>query len=169
MSDLRDSERGVPTALASRWRGRDDPARHSIDEDPVTPEQPPPAGAVTGSVRAWLRAEGLAVLALSIVLYWLLGGSWLLFALLFLAPDLSFAAWLGGPKLGAAVYNLAHAYVLPLTLLAALLVLEIGRPAPLVLIWLAHLGFDRALGFGLKYPAAFGDTHLGRLGRRTGG
>jgi hypothetical protein len=34
------------------------------------------------------------------------------------------------------------------------------QPAPFGLIWLAHSGFDRMLGFGLKYPTFFGDTHL---------
>jgi hypothetical protein len=42
-----------------------------------------------------------------------------------------------------------------------MLILELGRPAPLLLIWTAHIGFDRALGIGLKYPTGFGDTHLG--------
>ena len=30
----------------------------------------------------------------------------------------------------------------------------------------AHTGADRLLGFGLKYPTGFADTHLGRIGRR---
>ena len=38
----------------------------------------------------------------------------------------------------------------------------IGRDVGL--IWLAHVGFDRVLGDGLKYPSAFGDMHLGRIG-----
>jgi hypothetical protein len=118
--------------------------------------------AVRGAVRAWLRIEGLAVLALSITLYWLLEASWLWFGLLFLAPDLSFAAYLRGPRLGARVYNLTHTYAVPLALLAAALALELGRPATLLLVWTAHIGFDRALGFGLKYPTAFRDTHLSR-------
>jgi hypothetical protein len=33
------------------------------------------------------------------------------------------------------------------------------------LIWLAHIGADRGLGYGLKYATAFGDTHLGYIGR----
>jgi hypothetical protein len=121
---------------------------------------------VSGAVRAWLRAEGLAALALSVTLYWVLGAGWLWFALLFLLPDLSFAGYLAGPRIGAMAYNLAHTYVLPLVLLAAMLILELGRPAPLVLIWTAHIGLDRALGFGLKYPTAFADTHLSRVGER---
>ena len=126
-------------------------------------------GAVTGAVRTWLRAEGLAVLALSVTLYWVLGASWLWFALLFLAPDLSFAGYLAGPRTGALAYNLAHTYVLPLGLVTVALLLELGRPAQLGLIWTAHLGFDRALGFGLKYPTAFADTHLGGSQRKTDG
>ncbi|MCS4316879.1 hypothetical protein M2407_001178 [Serratia sp. BIGb0234] len=34
------------------------------------------------------------------------------------------------------------------------------------LIWGAHIGFDRALGYGLKYASGFADTHLGGLGRK---
>jgi hypothetical protein len=30
----------------------------------------------------------------------------------------------------------------------------------LSLIWTAHIGFDRLLGFGLKYSNRFKDTHL---------
>ncbi len=38
---------------------------------------------------------------------------------------------------------------------------------PEAVIWFAHLGFDRLLGYGLKYPTTFGDTHLGMSGRRA--
>jgi hypothetical protein len=116
--------------------------------------------AATGAVRALLRLEGLAVLALSLTVYWVLEASWLWFALLFLAPDLSFAGYLRGPRVGALAYNLAHTYVVPLALMAAAVALELGRPATLLLVWTAHIGFDRMLGLGLKYPTAFRDTHL---------
>ena len=130
---------------------------------------PRPAGAVAGAPRRWLRLEGLAVLALALLLYRQGGHSWLLFALLFLAPDLSFAAYLAGPRAGAAVYNLAHSYVGPA--IAAALALLTGRPPVVATIWAAHVGFDRALGYGLKYATSFHDTHLGRIGpgRRDGG
>jgi hypothetical protein len=36
-------------------------------------------------------------------------------------------------------------------------------PVQIALIWLAHLGLDRMLGYGLKYPTEFNDTHLQRL------
>ena len=91
------------------------------------------------------------------------GGSWLAFAVLFFAPDLSFAGYVAGPRVGAALYNVAHSYVGPLILAATLP--SVGAGLPLALVWGAHIGFDRALGYGLKYPSAFGDTHLGRIGK----
>ena len=118
-------------------------------------------GAVAGAPRVWLRLEGLAVLALAVLVYQRGGHSWLLFAVLFLAPDLSFAAYLTGPRGGALGYNLAHSYVGPG--LAAVAALLTGRPPVVACIWAAHIGFDRALGYGLKYPTGFADTHLGRL------
>ena len=100
-----------------------------------------------------------------VLLYGVWGGSWWVFALLFLVPDLSFIAYLSDPKSGAVVYNAAHSYMAPV----ALMTLGFALGEPLVLsigmIWLAHIGFDRALGYGLKYQAGFGFTHLGRIGR----
>jgi hypothetical protein len=122
------------------------------------------SGSATGPVRVALRLEGLAVLALAAYLYARGGHSWGLFAALFLVPDLSLAAYLAGPRIGAIGYNLLHSYVGPVVLAAAFL--ATGRTATLPLIWAAHVGFDRALGYGLKYPTAFGDTHLGAIGRR---
>ena len=126
------------------------------------------SGAVTGAVRVWLRLEGLLVLALAALLYERGGHSWMLFAVLLLAPDLSIVAYLAGPRVGAAVYNAVHSYVGPV--LVGALALLTGRPPVAALIWAAHNGLDRAAGFGLKYPSDFGDTHLGRLrGRRADG
>lgn len=128
---------------------------------------PLPVGAALGSVRVWLRAEGLAALALALFLYTRGGYSWRVFAVLFLAPDLSFAGYLAGARAGAAAYNTLHSYVGPLVLAAVLL--ATSRPAAVPVIWAAHIGFDRLLGYGLKYPSGFGDTHLGRVGRRPAG
>jgi hypothetical protein len=116
-------------------------------------------------VRRWLRLEGLIALMVAMYLYAHEGGSWLTFAVLFLAPDVSFAGYLAGPRIGAALYNIAHSYVGPLIL--AVTLLSAGVWLPLSLVWVAHIGFDRALGYGLKYPSAFGDTHLGRIGAAT--
>ncbi len=75
------------------------------------------------------------------------------------------AGYLVGPRLGAAAYNLAHATVAPLALGAAGLALGSAAAEAIALVWIAHIGFDRALGFGLKYATGFGETHLGRIGR----
>jgi len=125
----------------------------------------PAAGIVTGGVRILLRLEGLTLFAGMLLLYWIWGGSWWVFVIMFLAPDLSFIAYLADPKTGAIVYNAAHSYMAPVSLLTA----GFAAGEPLVLsiamIWLAHIGIDRALGYGLKYQTGFGFTHLGRIGK----
>jgi Domain of unknown function (DUF4260) len=120
-----------------------------------------PAAAATGLVRGLLRAEGVLVLALAILAYRHLGGSWTLFAVLFLAPDLTMAGYLFGPRRGALIYNLGHTYLAPALLGAAGSALAMPGFFGPALIWAAHIGTDRLLGFGLKYPAGFGATHLG--------
>lgn len=122
----------------------------------------PAIGAAAGGVRALLRAEGLALAAAATAAYAHAGFSWGLFAALFLAPDLSFAAYWLGSKWGAAAYNLVHSTIAPLAL--GVVAFALGAPLlqAIALIALAHIGFDRALGYGLKYSAGFGATHLGR-------
>lgn len=123
------------------------------------------AGFVSGGVGALLRLEGLAAFAAALAFYAHGGFSWTVFAILFLAPDLSMVAYLVGPRAGAFGYNLMHTYSLALGL--ALAGFFGGAPVAtaLGLIWIAHIGFDRALGYGLKYGTGFGHTHLGRTGK----
>lgn len=123
---------------------------------------------VTGSARTWLRTEGLVVLLAAILFYRQLGASWLLFAVLFLAPDLSMLGYLAGSRVGAAAYNVVHSYALPVTLLVAAVFTQHRTAVSCALIWIAHIALDRTLGYGLKYPSAFGETHLGRIGNRIG-
>jgi hypothetical protein len=112
-----------------------------------------------------LRFEGLAIAALTAVLYARTGASWWLFAALWLAPDLSMLGYLAGPFWGARIYNSAHAYATPATLGIVALVLGAGGIIPVAIIWANHIAVDRLLGFGLKYQAGFGLTHLGPIGR----
>ena len=123
------------------------------------------APAVAGMPRVLLRIEGAFILAIAVVLYWRLGESWWLFAVFFLAPDLSFLAYLAGARVGAAAYNLLHTIIGPIVLALAALFVPYEPAMAMALIWLSHCGFDRALGYGLKYQAGFGFTHLGRIGR----
>src|SRR5262249_21328417 len=125
----------------------------------------PTPPAVTGTPLVLLRLEGLALLALAMLLYARSGASWRLFAVLFLAPDLSFAAYLAGSRVGAAVYNAAHTTLGAIVLGGIGVILDQPLAISLALIWAGHLGCDRMLGFGLKYEAGFGFTHLGRIGR----
>ena len=89
--------------------------------------------------------------------------SWWLFALLALAPDLAFAAYALGPSVGAAAYNLLHNLVLPIALGTASFLWDSDWGVAVALVWLTHIGVDRLLGYGLKYPTAFKDTHLQRV------
>ncbi len=112
-----------------------------------------------------LRVESLATFVAGVLLYVQLSGNALFLLPLLLVPDISMVGYLGGPRLGAITYNLAH------NLVTALVVLAIGwlaAIAPLALagaILVAHVGMDRTLGYGLKLPTDFRDTHLGRIGR----
>lgn len=112
---------------------------------------------------AWQRAEGAAVLAAALVAYAWLGASWLLFAGLLLLPDLGMLGYLAGPRVGAITYNLVHMYAGPAVAVLAG-VAGVTWALPVGVIWLAHIGMDRALGYGLKLPSGFKDTHMGRIG-----
>jgi hypothetical protein len=107
-----------------------------------------------------LHLEGGAIFALALFFYRQGHFGWGLYALLFLAPDVAMLGYLANAKLGSALYNLVHTSVLPIGLLLfALLRTEAGL-LPYGLIWVSHIGFDRMLGYGLKYPTQFRDTHL---------
>lgn len=115
-----------------------------------------------------LRLEGLVVLIFTLISYGYLGYSWVLFAVLFMAPDLSMLCYFIGPRSGSTAYNIAHGYIGPLLLAAAALFLNTAAALPPALIWAAHIGMDRMFGFGLKRGVDFWDTHLGmiRIGKR---
>ena len=112
-----------------------------------------------------LRAESVAVFVAGVLLYLQLGGEPLWLLLLLLVPDISMVGYLDGSRLGALTYNLVH------NLVIGLLALAIGwfaAIAPLAIagaVLVAHVGMDRSLGYGLKLPTDFKDTHLGRIGR----
>jgi len=122
-------------------------------------------GETTGAVRVLLRLEGFCVLVAACVAYSKLSLNWGTFAIYFLVPDISLLGYFAGAKVGAFSYNTAHSSVGAI----ASLVIGFTLPSPALqcagLIWCAHIGFDRALGYGLKYPEGFNFTHLGCIGR----
>lgn len=120
-------------------------------------------GQTSGNVLGWpkilLRLEGAALMAAALFAYFGLGADWRLLAWLFLAPDVSMLFYLAGPRAGAIAYNIAHTTFIPFAVLGAGVFYDQGLMISVALI------LDRMLGFGLKYESAFGDTHLGRVGR----
>jgi hypothetical protein len=125
------------------------------------------SGFVVGVPRTVLRLEGLFVLVAAIVAYSMIQGGWWFFAALFFVPDLSMLGYLVGSKSGAAIYNFAHSYVTPLVVIGIGLLWSVPSVLAAGVIWVAHIGFDRMLGYGLKYAGGFHSTHLGRVGRAS--
>lgn len=120
-----------------------------------------------GPARLWQQAEGagLAFGGLAITGFASVGWPWWVWLLVLAAPDLSMAGYLLGRRVGAVAYNVAHLYALPFLLM--LLGVAAGETGCIAAggLWLAHVGLDRALGYGLKLPEGFRHTHLGRIGR----
>lgn len=112
-----------------------------------------------------LRIEWIVVAVAAIFGFSLAGGSWKLFLLLILVPDLTMLGYLAGPRVGALAYNALHVLVWPAVLIMAGVLLPQQLALQVGLIWLAHIAVDRAMGYGLKLSTGFRDTHLGRIGR----
>ena len=112
-----------------------------------------------------LRLEGLPVAGGAVSTYHRFDQIWWLFVVLILLPDISMLGYLRNPRLGAWCYNFAHTYVVPLALFPIGWVFHWHYLFTVALIWIAHIGFDRALGYGLKRDTGFKDTHLGQIGR----
>ena len=111
------------------------------------------------------RLEGLILFAAGFYSWLFLDGSWWLFLLLLLTPDISMLGYVFNSRIGAAIYNLFHSYPLPTVLLVAGLWLNIPMLSFAGVLFLAHIGWDRMLGYGLKLPSSFQDTHLGHIGK----
>ena len=110
-----------------------------------------------------LRLEGSAIALAAAGVYQISAGSWLLFAVLFLVPDLFMLGYVRNAKVGARVYNLGHTYVAPFVLLVVWFAVSTPAVLWVTCIWTAHIGFDRALGYGLKDTSGFKNTHLQRI------
>lgn len=110
-----------------------------------------------------LHIEGFTVFALCLYFYWLNDFSWWLFSLLILAPDLSMIGYTLNNQIGAVVYNIFHTYTV--SLFVALLGWFLPHPVIFAvgLIWTAHIGMDRMVGYGLKYPTDFKHNHLNQM------
>ena len=113
-------------------------------------------------VRRILNLEGAAVLAASVYIYFFhADGNWVLFVGLLLAPDIGLIAYASGNnRVGSVLYDAFHTYVLSLALLVSGVAASSDVVIQLGLISAAHIGMDRAAGYGLKYAAGPKPTHL---------
>ncbi|MGJ3241214.1 MAG: DUF4260 domain-containing protein [Anaerolineae bacterium] len=110
-----------------------------------------------------LHLEGLAMLAVAVLLYAHTGGNGWLFLALLLVPDLSMVGYALNTTTGARVYNAAHTLSVPLLLGGVALMIGSSPGMQLALIWIAHIGMDRAIGYGLKYNTHFKATFMQRV------
>ncbi|UOQ49642.1 DUF4260 domain-containing protein [Gracilibacillus caseinilyticus] len=110
-----------------------------------------------------LHIEGFAILALSLYFYGYSQLSWVLFLILLLVPDISMLGYLYNNKVGAMLYNLFHTYSLSIGVVICGLILSNQTILAVGLIWSAHIGMDRMIGYGLKYPTEFKDNHFNRV------
>ena len=143
-------------------RGAGSPETSPLPAATLTPSA---LEAATPWVRRWLRAEGVVAFLGGLIAWAWLGGNPVILVALILVPDVSMVGYLRGPHVGAIAYNLAHSWATAGLVAAA--GLAIAQPWLVLagVLLLTHAGMDRGLGYGLKYPTAFQDTHLGRIGR----
>jgi hypothetical protein len=115
-------------------------------------------------MRNLLKIEELFLFGLAIFLFSGLDYGWVWYAILFFAPDLSMLGYLANPRLGAWTYNLVHHKGVSVVLYVLGYLLSVPWLMFAGTILLGHSSLDRVLGYGLKYPDAFQDTHLGVIG-----
>ncbi|HLR69101.1 MAG TPA: DUF4260 domain-containing protein [Virgibacillus sp.] len=114
-------------------------------------------------IKLFLHLEGLFVLLISVYFYSENQFSWLLFILLLFSPDLSMLGYLVNNRTGSICYNLFHTYILAIILIMVAVISSLEWILALGLILSAHIGLNRPLGYGLKYPSEFKDTHFNRV------
>ena len=120
---------------------------------------------VTGKPKVWLRLEGVVLLIATIILFSAQGQKWWLYPALLLVPDIFMLGYLANTKLGAFFYNLGHSYFAPALMILLSWTTESKIALAIGIIWLGHIGWDRFLGYGLKYDSDFKHTHLGDLNK----
>jgi hypothetical protein len=116
-------------------------------------------------MRTLLKIEEAAMFALALVAYNVLDLPWWWFFALLLMPDLGALGYLAGPRVGAATYNVAHHKGVAILLWLVGVIFYLIPVAVAGIILFAHSSMDRVLGYGLKYPDSFQNTHLGQIGR----
>ena len=114
-----------------------------------------------------LKLEEAAITAISI--YFLsiynLGLPVWLWILLFFSPDIGMLGYAVNTKTGAVMYNFFHHKGIAIIIAATGYFLQNEVVTAIGILLFAHSSFDRMLGYGLKYPDSFQNTHMGRIGK----
>jgi hypothetical protein len=116
---------------------------------------------MTKKMTTLIKLEELGQFLLSIVLFCQLDYQWWIFPALILLPDLSMIGYVANTNVGAWIYNFFHHKLLAITVLALGLYFDNSAIHLAGLILFGHSTMDRLLGYGLKYPDNFKNTHLG--------
>lgn len=112
------------------------------------------------------RIESLFIFCAVVYFYYLNDFSFVWFIVLLFSIDIFMFGYLKNPRLGALLYNVGHIYMIPVVLIVSGIYLTIPWLLAGGLIWAAHNAWDRMFGYGLKFPTAFKETHLGYLGKK---
>jgi len=112
-----------------------------------------------------LQLEYVAFLILGVFAFVHTEFSWWWFVGLFFAPDISMLGYTVNNKVGAFYYNLFHHLGIAIVIYLAGTFLTFPYLQMIGAILFAHSAFDRVLGYGLKYPDSFQNTHLGKIGK----
>jgi hypothetical protein len=113
--------------------------------------------------RIFLILESAVIFIGSLLIYLFLSGNWIIFLVLLLAPDIFMIGYLKNSQVGSIIYNIGHVYAWPIVLIIIGILIKFNLLILFSLIWMAHIIMDRAMGYGLKYPSDFKDTHMQRI------
>jgi hypothetical protein len=111
----------------------------------------------------FLILESIAIFIGSLLIYLFLSGNWIIFLVLLLAPDIFMIGYLKNSQVGSIIYNIGYVYAWPIVLIIIGILIKFNLLILFSLIWMTHISMDRAMGYGLKYPSDFKDTHMQRI------
>ena len=113
--------------------------------------------------KLFLHLEGTVIFITSLYFYQQNNFSWIAFIFLLFVFDVSMIGYVINERVGATVYNIFHSYILPVTLILVSTIITLEWLLMISLIWTAHIGMDRMIGYGLKYHSGFKDTHFQKV------
>jgi hypothetical protein len=111
------------------------------------------------------RLEGAAIFVAATAIYFHSHLSWILYVLLLFSFDIFMIGYAFNSRVGALLYNIGHSMIIPALLSVVFLFHGNNVILGLACLWFAHIGIDRAAGYGLKFSSGFQDTHLGKIGK----